>query len=135
MMVFDCLIRERFLGCYEDIADYVASHGYAVLEAWDTETSTLKEVSERFGSVQTHIRADANGLVGITTEINGQSRMGTISGLSTQVSPPTSFCRTLTAHTFTDWFAAMDITSSCFRRRCWYCSAGRALWRVAPASS
>jgi alpha-ketoglutarate-dependent taurine dioxygenase len=39
-----------------------------VLEAWDSESSTLKEVSERFGSVQTHIRADANGLVGISTE-------------------------------------------------------------------
>ena len=68
MTVFQCPTRERFLERYEDIADHVAAHGYAVVEAWDTESSTLKEVSERFGSVQTHIRADANGLVGISTE-------------------------------------------------------------------
>ena len=68
MMVYECSTRERFLERYEDIADHVAAHGYAVLEAWDTESSTLKEVSERFGSVQRHIRADANGLVGISTE-------------------------------------------------------------------
>ncbi len=68
MTVFQCPTRERFLERYEDIADHVAAHGYAVLEAWDSENSTLKEVSERFGNVQTHIRADANGLVGISTE-------------------------------------------------------------------
>ena len=68
MTVFHCPTRERFFDRYEDIADHVAARGYAVLEAWDTESSTLKEVSERFGSVQTHIRADANGLVGISTE-------------------------------------------------------------------
>ncbi len=68
MMVYDCTSRERFDERYEDIADHIAAHGYAVLEAWDTESSTLREVSERFGSVQTHIRADANGLVGISTE-------------------------------------------------------------------
>jgi len=68
MSVFHCPTRQRFLERYEDIADHVAADGYAVLEAWDTESSTLKEVSERFGSVQTHIRADANGLVGISTE-------------------------------------------------------------------
>ena len=68
MTAFHCPTRERFLDRYEDIADHVAAHGYAVVDAWDSESSTLKEVSERFGSVQTHIRADANGLVGISTE-------------------------------------------------------------------
>lgn len=68
MTVFHCPTRQRFLDRYEDIADHVAAHGYAVLDAWDSESSTLKEVSERFGRVQTHIRADANGLVGISTE-------------------------------------------------------------------
>ncbi len=68
MAVFKCPTRESFLNRYEDIADYIAEHGYAVVQAWDTESSTLKEVSERFGSVQTHIRADVNGLVGISTE-------------------------------------------------------------------
>ena len=68
MTAIQCPTRERFLDRYEDIADHVAAHGYAVLDAWDSESSTLKEVSERFGSVQTHIRADANGLVGISTE-------------------------------------------------------------------
>ena len=68
MTAFQCPTRERFLDRYEDIADHVAAHGYAVLDAWDSESSTLKEVAERFGSVQTHIRADANGLVGISTE-------------------------------------------------------------------
>jgi hypothetical protein len=68
MTAFHCPTRQCFLDRYEDIADHVAAQGYAVLDAWDTESSTLKEVSERFGSVQTHIRADANGLVGISTE-------------------------------------------------------------------
>lgn len=68
MTVFHCPTRQHFLDRYEDIANHVAVHGYAVLDAWDTESSTLKEVSERFGNVQTHIRADANGLVGISTE-------------------------------------------------------------------
>ena len=68
MMVFQCQNRQQFFDRYEDIADHVATHGYAVLYAWDTESSTLREVSEHFGSVQTHIHADANGLVGISTE-------------------------------------------------------------------
>lgn len=68
MMAFHCPTRESFLERYEDIADHVAACGYAVLDAWDVESTTLKEVSERFGSVQAHIRADANGLVGISTE-------------------------------------------------------------------
>ena len=68
MTAFQCPTRETFFERYEDIADHVAAHGYAVIGAWDTECSTLKEVSESFGSVQTHIRADANGLVGISTE-------------------------------------------------------------------
>jgi alpha-ketoglutarate-dependent taurine dioxygenase len=68
MTAFHCPTRERFLERYEDIADHVAVHGYAVVDAWDTEPTTLREVSESFGRVQTHIRADANGLVGISTE-------------------------------------------------------------------
>ena len=68
MPIFHCPSRERFHERYEDIADHMAAHGFAVINAWDTECSTLSQVSERFGRVQTHIRADANGLVGISTE-------------------------------------------------------------------
>jgi len=68
MTAFHCPTRERFLERYEDIADHVAARGYAILDAWDTEPATLREVSESFGRIQTHIRADANGLVGISTE-------------------------------------------------------------------
>jgi alpha-ketoglutarate-dependent taurine dioxygenase len=68
MMMFHCPTRQSFSDCYQDIAEHIAARGFAVIEAWDAETTTLKEVSERFGNVQTHIRADANGLVGISTE-------------------------------------------------------------------
>ena len=67
-MKFACPTRERFLERYGDIADQIAAHGYAVIDAWDCECATLREIAERFGSVQTHVRADANGLVGISTE-------------------------------------------------------------------
>jgi alpha-ketoglutarate-dependent taurine dioxygenase len=65
---FACPTREHFLDRYHDISSHVAAHGYAVMDAWDCECATLKEVAESFGSVQSHIRADANGLVGISTE-------------------------------------------------------------------
>ncbi|SKA32446.1 Taurine dioxygenase, alpha-ketoglutarate-dependent [Enhydrobacter aerosaccus] len=67
-MVFFCSTRESFADRYGHIADHVASCGYAIIDAWDAETSTLQEIAEHFGNVQTHIRADANGLVGISTE-------------------------------------------------------------------
>jgi alpha-ketoglutarate-dependent taurine dioxygenase len=68
MTVFECPTRQCFLERYQEITDHLAKHGYAILEAWDSESSTLKEVSEQFGNVQSHIRADANGLVGISTD-------------------------------------------------------------------
>jgi len=68
MMAFQCPTRDSFFDRYGDISNHVAARGYAVIEAWDAELATLKDVCEHFGSVQTHIRADANGLVGISTE-------------------------------------------------------------------
>jgi TfdA family taurine catabolism dioxygenase TauD len=68
MTTFHCPSLERFVARQAEIADHIAVNGYAIIDAWDTECSTLKEVAESFGSVQTHIRADANGLVGISTE-------------------------------------------------------------------
>ncbi len=68
MTTFHCPSPERFFERHRDIADHIAIRGYAIIDAWDTECSTLKQVAESFGSVQTHIRADANGLVGISTE-------------------------------------------------------------------
>jgi len=68
MTTFHCPTRDIFGERRVDIADHIADHGYAVIEAWDSECATLKEVSESFGCVQSHIRADANGLVGISTE-------------------------------------------------------------------
>jgi alpha-ketoglutarate-dependent taurine dioxygenase len=68
MTIFLCTTEARFLQLRDAIAGHVASHGYAVIEAWDAETATLRAIAERFGRVQSHIRADANGLVGISTE-------------------------------------------------------------------
>ncbi len=68
MNVFHCATRDEFLDAYEAIADHLATHGYAVVDAWDAEAATLRDISECFGRVQTHIRADANGIVGISTE-------------------------------------------------------------------
>jgi alpha-ketoglutarate-dependent taurine dioxygenase len=68
MSTFCCPTRTEFHALRDAIADRVATDGYAVIEAWDAESTTLKEVSEAFGRVQTHIRADANGLVGISPD-------------------------------------------------------------------
>jgi alpha-ketoglutarate-dependent taurine dioxygenase len=65
---FQCASREEFLARFTQIARHVSVHGYALVEAWDANQQTLKEVSQRFGRVQSHIRADANGLVGISTD-------------------------------------------------------------------
>jgi Taurine catabolism dioxygenase TauD, TfdA family len=68
MTAFQCPTRDRFAERHANIADHIAARGYAVIEAWDTESATLKEIAESFGYVQSHIRADASGLVGISTE-------------------------------------------------------------------
>ena len=68
MSVFHCKTREEFLDAYDEIADHLVAHGYAVIEAWDVEATTLREISGHFGRVQTHIRADTHGIVGISTE-------------------------------------------------------------------
>ena len=65
---FHCASREEFLARFKQIAHHVSVHGYALVEAWDAEQQTLKEVSQRFGQVQSHVRADANGLVGTSTD-------------------------------------------------------------------
>ena len=68
MNVFRCETRKRFLDTYEAIADHVITHGYAVIEAWNAEPATLLDISEHFGRVQSHVRADANGIVGISAD-------------------------------------------------------------------
>ncbi len=68
MSVFQCRSQAAFTQSRSGIAKHIAAHGYAVIQAWDTECATLKQIAESFGQVQSHIRADANGLVGISTE-------------------------------------------------------------------
>lgn len=68
MSAFRCASHEEFLARFTQIARHVSVHGYALIEAWDAEQQTLKEVSQRFGQVQSHVRADANGLVGTSTD-------------------------------------------------------------------
>lgn len=66
--VFLCPTREAFFEQSDIIAGHLTSRGYAVVEAWDAERATVTEVAERFGRIQTHIRADANGTVGISPD-------------------------------------------------------------------
>jgi alpha-ketoglutarate-dependent taurine dioxygenase len=68
MNTFRCVTRDMFAQAHEAIADHLVTHGYAVIQAWDAEAATLKEIAEHFGRVQSHIRGDANGVVGISTE-------------------------------------------------------------------
>lgn len=68
MNVFHCETKDKFLNAYEKIGDHLIAHGYAIIEAWNTEAATLRDISEHFGRVQTHVRADTNGIVGISTE-------------------------------------------------------------------
>ncbi len=68
MVAFRCSTRDRFSTARDEIADHIAAHGYAAIDAWDTECQTLEEIAGAFGRIQSHIRADANGLVGISTD-------------------------------------------------------------------
>lgn len=68
MAIFHCPTEARFTQIRDSIADQVASHGYVVVDAWEAEPATLRTLAERFGRVQSHIRADANGLVGISKD-------------------------------------------------------------------
>jgi len=65
---FHCPTRQSFLEQSDSIAEQLSRQGYAIVEAWDAESATVTEVAERFGRVQTHIRADANGIVGISPD-------------------------------------------------------------------
>ena len=68
MSVFCFSTRAEFQAEGDAIANRIRRQGYALLHAWDDEPATLREVAERFGHVQSHIRADAKGLVGIGIE-------------------------------------------------------------------
>ena len=49
MNAFGCATKDQFREAYGDIADHLVTHGYAVIDAWDAEASTLREISEHFG--------------------------------------------------------------------------------------
>ena len=66
--IFHCPTKKEFLEQSDIIAGHLSSRGYAIVEAWDAECATVTEVAERFGRVQSHIRADANGIVGISPD-------------------------------------------------------------------
>jgi alpha-ketoglutarate-dependent taurine dioxygenase len=68
MTTFQCKSHQAFLDAYDDIAQRVGNTGYALIDAWDCESATLKQVAERFGAIQRHIRSDANGLCGVATD-------------------------------------------------------------------
>ena len=78
MTIFRCPSEASVLLDRDAIADHLACHGYAMIEAWDAESGTLRAIAERFGRIQSHIRADAKGLVGISTDTVGQSRVGEV---------------------------------------------------------
>jgi alpha-ketoglutarate-dependent taurine dioxygenase len=63
--VFHCASQQGFLEQADSIAAHLSRRGYAIVEAWDVDYSTVIKVAERFGCIQTHIRADAHGIVGI----------------------------------------------------------------------
>lgn len=66
--IFYCPTKGEFLSQSDLIAKELSRRGYAIVEAWDAECATVTEVAERFGRVQSHIRADANGIVGISPD-------------------------------------------------------------------
>jgi alpha-ketoglutarate-dependent taurine dioxygenase len=68
MMTFAYATKAQFVAHSAEVADHVAAFGYAVVRPWDHSAAALRQVAERFGRVQSHIRADANGLVGIATD-------------------------------------------------------------------
>ena len=66
--IFYCSNKKEFLEQADIIAAHLSGRGYAIVDAWDAECTTVTEVAERFGRVQSHIRADANGIVGISPD-------------------------------------------------------------------
>lgn len=65
---FRCPSHASFLGQRMAVADHIARLGYATIDAWDATPETLTAVAECFGQIQSHIRADASGRVGIAVE-------------------------------------------------------------------
>lgn len=66
--IFYCPTKRVFLKQSDAIANELSRKGYAIVQAWDAECATVTEIAERFGCVQSHIRADAHGVVGISPD-------------------------------------------------------------------
>ena len=66
--IFYCPTKQELLDESDTIAGHLSSRGYVIVQAWDAECATVTEVAECFGRVQSHIRADANGIVGISPD-------------------------------------------------------------------
>ncbi len=66
--IFYCPTKKEFLEQSDLIGEQLTRGGYAIVEAWDAECATITEVAERFGRVQSHVRADASGIVGISPD-------------------------------------------------------------------
>ena len=67
MITFQCPTSQSFRSQYDSIAHQIATLGFAVIGAWNSEAAALLEVARRFGRIQMHIRANADGLTGIST--------------------------------------------------------------------
>ena len=67
MITFQCPTSQSFRSQYDSIAHQIATFGFAVIGAWNSEAAALLEVARRFGRIQMHIRANADGLTGIST--------------------------------------------------------------------
>lgn len=48
-----------------EIKKAIEAQGFALLEPWDREPDTLRRVGSLFGDIQSHIRADERGVVGV----------------------------------------------------------------------
>lgn len=52
----------------DDIREAVEANGFCVLEPWDASPDTFRTIGSIFGKIQSHIRADEEGIVGVGGE-------------------------------------------------------------------
>lgn len=67
---YNCANPQEFKENLWKIIKSLELNGYALVEAWDNSVETLKEISSFFGDLQSHVRADAEGIVEVRPGAN-----------------------------------------------------------------
>ncbi|MCW1967732.1 MAG: TauD/TfdA family dioxygenase [Anaerolineae bacterium] len=56
---------EGFVSQKIDIANHLHNEGWCIIEAWNSDPETLLQIASSFGNLQTHVRSNEQGIVGL----------------------------------------------------------------------